>query len=165
MNRALLRQSRAGRRIIDNEIKRRREIWERNAREGKPNSKLADSLGWMQEMAAEKGETDFDLAGGQLALTFAAIHTTSDLLTKCLYHISASQEIQQELREEMVAVLGEDGWKKTSLYKMKLLDSFLKEVQRIEPPSISEFLRHFLEVFLLKSFSFHAPYGRPRSHA
>lgn len=138
MNRALRKQATAARRIINKEIQRRREIWDQNAREGKPNSKLADSLGWMQDIANERGDTQFDLAGAQLGLTFAAIHTTSDLLTKCLYRVASMQDVQQELREEMLRVLAEDGWKKTSLYKMKLLDSFLKEVQRLTPPSISK---------------------------
>ena len=133
--RALRAQSSVARRIIDGEIQRRRVKWEQDVKNGKPVSKTADSLGWMQELSHGK---PFDLAGGQLGLTFAAIHTTSDLLTKVLYRLCMSPEYMQALREEMISVLTKEGWKKTSLYQMKLLDSLLKETQRLEPPTYGE---------------------------
>jgi hypothetical protein len=33
----------------------------------------------------------------------------------------------------MIQVVGEEGWSKQTLYKLKLLDSFLKESQRMHP--------------------------------
>ncbi|KAL9094392.1 MAG: hypothetical protein Q9165_003242 [Trypethelium subeluteriae] len=131
--RELRAQSQAGRRIIEDEVKRRRVKWAEDIKNGKQVSKTADSLGWMQEMSQGR---PFDLAAGQLGLTFAAIHTTSDLLTKVLYELCKEPKYIQALREEMIAVLSTDGWKKTSLYQMRLLDSTLKETQRLEPPSI-----------------------------
>ncbi|KAF2237303.1 ent-kaurene oxidase [Viridothelium virens] len=131
--RELRTQSQAGRRIIDGEIKRRRVKWAEDIKNGRKVSKTADSLGWMQEMSQGR---PFDMAAGQLGLTFAAIHTTSDLLTKVLFQLCKKPKYIQALREEMISVLSKDGWKKTSLYQMKLLDSTLKETQRLEPPSI-----------------------------
>lgn len=74
---------------------------------------------------------EFDYTGGQLGLSLAAIHTTSEMTTQALFQICENPEIVAPLREEMICVLCEDGWAKTSLYKMQLLDSFLKEVQRV----------------------------------
>lgn len=49
-----------------------------------------------------------------------------------LYDMSSHPRYIDELREEIVKVLREDGgWKKTSLSKMKLLDSCMKESQRV----------------------------------
>lgn len=136
MNRRLMKQDVKARGIIDAEIARRQDVWDTNHRNGEHNAKLADSLGWMQELAADRGIKNFDLAGGQLGLTFAAIHTTSDLLSKAMFRVARNPEYQDALRTEMIQILSEDGWKKTSLYKMKFMDSFLKEVQRLEPTNV-----------------------------
>lgn len=133
--RDLNRQSADARRIIAEEVERRRAKWEEDKQQGRKAAKLADSLGWMQEVANGR---PFDLAAGQLSLSFAAIHTTSSLLSRAIYRAASNQQYIHDLREEMVSVLRTDGWKKTSLYKMKLLDSFLKEVQRLEPGSLSK---------------------------
>ncbi|KAL9947740.1 hypothetical protein D7B24_002461 [Verticillium nonalfalfae] len=118
--------------VVERELTRRRE--RERASNSKPSTvKVGDTLGWMQEVAGSK---NIDLAGGQLVLTFASIHTTSDLLTKCLYNLSAHPEYQNLLRKEIVTVLSEKGWDKTSLYQLKLLDSFMKETQRLMPTSV-----------------------------
>ncbi|KAG7129161.1 Cytochrome monooxygenase adrA like protein [Verticillium longisporum] len=130
---ALLRKTRNKATIVvERELTRRRE--RERASNSKPSTvKVGDTLGWMQEVA---GSENIDLAGGQLVLTFASIHTTSDLLTKCLYNLSAHPEYQNLLRKEIVTVLSEKGWDKTSLYQLKLLDSFMKETQRLMPTSV-----------------------------
>ncbi|KAG7120174.1 Cytochrome monooxygenase adrA like protein [Verticillium longisporum] len=118
--------------VVERELTRRRE--RERASNSKPSTvKVGDTLGWMQEVA---GSENIDLAGGQLVLTFASIHTTSDLLTKCLYNLSAHPEYQNLLRKEIITVLSEKGWDKTSLYQLKLLDSFMKETQRLMPTSV-----------------------------
>lgn len=82
-----------------------------------------------------------------------AIHTTTELLTGTLLDLAHNDEFIDNLREEMIGVLEEqnaaaevdtDGttkttWKKNSLYKLKLLDSALKESQRLHTRDIGEF--------------------------
>lgn len=129
------------RRLIDQELKERRAVRVENIRNGTKTSKIADSLGWMMDLAETRTTTNgkpFDFTAAQLGLTFAAIHTTSDLLSKCMYNLVTYPECLTALRAEMVDVLSRDGFKKTSFYKMKLLDSFMKETQRIHGPSLSE---------------------------
>lgn len=118
--------------IILAEIKRRNKL----RAEGKMDSKSADTLGWMQEMS--KGKS-LDIVGGQLALTLAAVHTTSDLIAKVVYHFCAYPEEKAKLRKEIIDVLNERGWSKAALFHMKLLDSFIKEVQRHTPFSLSKY--------------------------
>ncbi|EKG11520.1 Cytochrome P450 [Macrophomina phaseolina MS6] len=120
--------------LLEPEIRRRRENNEKLLAEGKPLPKLSDTITWFDEMA--KGRP-FDPTSMQLSLSAAAMHTTSDLLTNAMYDLCANPEYFEPLREEIMAVLKEDGWKKTSLYKMKLLDSFMKESQRHTPTTIA----------------------------
>lgn len=110
------------RRIIDDEQVRRRALRKKRDKHGLPREKAADSLGWMEELA--RGQR-LDFTGGQLGLTFAAIHTTSDLLSKCLVLLATRPQLMDEIRAEMVGVLSREGWKKTSQYNMGLLDSFM----------------------------------------
>jgi cytochrome P450 len=133
----LLRRDRTNaRRIINEEIKLRNQERVDNAAKGIPTSKFADSLGWMSELA---GSGPFDLAGAQLSLTFAAIHTTSDVVTKALYYIAADPAIADAMRKEAIEILTTEGWKKTSLTKMRFIDSLMKEVQRLHPAGISKY--------------------------
>ncbi|KAB2573404.1 Cytochrome P450 monooxygenase pyr3 [Lasiodiplodia theobromae] len=91
--------------------------------------KPQDSLSWLDDT---RGDREFDVARGQLFLSLAAIHTTSTVLTSIMYDLVAHPEYIDDLREEITRVLKEDGgWKKTSLYKMMLMDSCMKESQRL----------------------------------
>ncbi|KAK1660193.1 cytochrome P450 [Colletotrichum godetiae] len=92
-----------------------------------------DAIAWFEEMA--KGQK-YNPAVSQLILAGVAIHTTADLVTQTLYDILEHPELIQPLREEVIQAIGEGGWKKTSLYNMKLMDSVLKESQRLKPNQI-----------------------------
>jgi hypothetical protein len=72
------------------------------------------------------------------SLTFAAIHTTGAALTHVLFDIAAHPEYAEILREEIDAIVAEENHPqgrllKTSIPKLKKLDSFIKESQRVNP--------------------------------
>lgn len=90
----------------------------------------SDVLEWLPQIA--KGRK-YDPALVQLALSFVAIHTTADVVGQLLFDLLEHPEYIQPLRDEIISVLKEGGWKKNSLYNMKLLDSVLKESLRIRP--------------------------------
>lgn len=94
---------------------------------------LTDVIDWFQEIA--KGERD-NTGLSQLILATVAIHTTSDLITQTMYDIMGNPELVDDLRKEIVTVIGEGGWRKTSLYNLKLMDSVLKESQGLKPNQI-----------------------------
>jgi cytochrome P450 monooxygenase-2 len=106
------------------------------AAQGIKYSETNDALDWL---AAADKENRFDAGYIQLSLSFAAIHTTSDLLSETLLRIAKQPCIVSALREEICQVLKSDGWHKTALYKMKLLDSVLKETQRMKPITLGTF--------------------------
>lgn len=51
--------------------------------------------------------------------------------THALYHLAANPEFIGPLRKEVEAVLQEDGWTKAAMGKMRKLDSFMRESQRM----------------------------------
>jgi cytochrome P450 len=123
--------------IISREIDRRALIRAGKLPEDYP-ARNVDALDWYRETAEARNQLDFDQSCSQVGLALAAIHTTSNLLTNVLYDLAAYPEYIQPLRDEIRAVAAEDGiLKKTSLLKLKLMDSVMKESQRMHPVSLS----------------------------
>ncbi|KAM3074076.1 hypothetical protein ACMFMG_008689 [Clarireedia jacksonii] len=116
--------------LINPVIEERRVLKEQARRAGKPVPKFNDAIEWAE---AECNGVSYDPACLQLILSFAAIHTTSDLLTKIMLQLAKQPDLIDALRQEIISVLKKDGWNKTSLYNMKLLDSAMKEAQRLMP--------------------------------
>ena len=99
-----------------------------------------DFLQWMMDAADENDAQPHKLAQRQLIMSLASIHTTTMSTVHTIYDLCERPEYVQPLREEIECVLGEDnGWQKTSLEKMRKLDSFMKESQRFNPPSQRKF--------------------------
>ena len=59
-------------------------------------------------------------------------------ITHALYHLAASPEYQQPIREEAEALISEEGWTKATMGKLWKLDSFLRESQRYNGISLSK---------------------------
>ncbi|KAI0060667.1 cytochrome P450 [Artomyces pyxidatus] len=107
---------------------RRRKLEEHGGHwEGKPN----DMLMWLMEAAKDDDASVVDISRRMLVVNFAAIHTTSMTLTHALYHLAESPEYVQPLRDEVEAVVASEGWSKSALGKMRKVDSFLRESQRL----------------------------------
>lgn len=107
--------------------------------EGRPLDVYHDAIQWLEENSQDQS---FNPAAMQLALSTAAIHTTTDLLTQTILDICTCDGLIQELREEIVSVLGVDGWSKSTMYRLKLMDSVIKESQRVKPMAIGKRLYH-----------------------
>lgn len=74
----------------------------------------------------------------RIALSLFAIHTTSDLMSEIMRQLARNPEVFKPLREEVVEVLSRDGLKKTALYNLKLMDSVIKECQRLKPITLGK---------------------------
>ncbi|KAI3323903.1 cytochrome P450 [Xylariaceae sp. AK1471] len=128
---ARLRKSvRDARKLIMPEVERRKAIVDAARAAGEKPPKVADTIGWMYDIANGK---DLDFVSGQLSLTMAAIHTTTESACRALLDLCKYPDVAQQLREEIIDVVGREGWAKTTLYKLRLMDSFLKESQRVTP--------------------------------
>ncbi|KAF1362273.1 putative cytochrome P450 [Lizonia empirigonia] len=91
-----------------------------------------DSVEWLEQVAKEKG-IEYRPAAMQLTLALSAIHTTTDLLTTTMYELLQHPEVIPALREEIIDVVRDEGLKHSSLYNLKLMDSVVKEAQRLKP--------------------------------
>ncbi|KAI9148928.1 cytochrome P450 monooxygenase NtnM [Paramyrothecium foliicola] len=128
-------------------------VVEKRTAEGKSaksRTEYVDAIQWANETASSTGR-HYDPALLQLGFSLAAIHTTSDLLTQVLHNLGTYPEYIEPLREELVSVLKEEGMTKAGLYKLQLLDSFIKESQRIKPGAQLVMRRMVMEDVTLSS--------------
>ncbi|KAH9975542.1 cytochrome P450 [Lactifluus volemus] len=111
--------------------------------DNKPN----DMLMWL--MSEAKGvERSLDgLARRLLLVNLAAIHTTSLTFTQVFYRVLANPECVNSLREEVEAVVAEEGWTKAGLDKLHMIDSFIRESQRVDGLTFLTMLRLALRPF------------------
>jgi len=113
----------------------------RAAGEDEPN----DVLQWMIAKSDKLGIKDVgDLADAQLMLSLGAIHTTTMGATNLFYDLAAHDpSIISALQAEIKTVLAEHDNKVTAqaLQQMKLLDSVLRESQRLNTNSMAQFIR------------------------
>ncbi|KAF2122026.1 cytochrome P450 [Lophiotrema nucula] len=113
----------------------------------KPN----DFLQWLMDEAWNEKDGQPDaLVHRLLVLALASVHTTSMTAVQALFDLIAYPEYQQPLRAEILQALQEDGgWKKTTLTKLRKMDSFMKESQRLNGPSLLGFKRAVMEPITL----------------
>jgi Cytochrome P450 len=102
-----------------------------------------DFLQWLLDLAVGIEATDDYLVSRILVLNFASVHTTTlvphplypqtltQTYTHAIYDLAVHTEYHAELREEIESLIAEEGWKKSTVMKMRKLDSFLKESTRI----------------------------------
>ena len=82
------------------------------AQAGQKPPKVADTIGWMYELAREKQE-DMNYAAAQLTLTMAAIHTTTEGLTQALLDLCVDRRPDEDVHYIMTADMqpaAEDAW-------------------------------------------------------
>ncbi|OGM43968.1 hypothetical protein ABOM_007975 [Aspergillus bombycis] len=97
-----------------------------------------DALEWFEQNA--KGQA-YDPAITQLVLMFVSAHTTTDLLTQVILDLARNQEWIEPLRAEVQAELAKNGRGGFSPHNLKLLDSVIKETQRLKPIGITSMRR------------------------
>ncbi|KAI0731494.1 cytochrome P450 [Fomitopsis betulina] len=95
--------------------------------EGKPN----DMLQWLIDAAEGEERTVRSLVLRMLTVNIAAIHTSSISFTQAILLLAAHPQYVEPLREEVEAVVREEGWTKAAINKMRRTDSFLKETARL----------------------------------
>ncbi|KAK0653658.1 Cytochrome P450 monooxygenase trt6 [Lasiodiplodia hormozganensis] len=155
--RRLARCEQEARNIIEALIEKRRQQF----KDAATPVEFTDGLQW-QEDASNRHQEATDVVAGQLALALTAIHTTSSALTRVLFDLCQHPEWVEPLREEVRRVLAEEGgeWRKSTLLKMRLMDSVLKESQRISPVHLTLMTRVAMaDVTLPSAPDLHIPKG------
>lgn len=121
---------RGARELVQTILVQRQKLKEEAAAHGKPPPEYNDAIEWV---AQESKGQPYDPELIQLSLSTFSVHTTTDLLSHVLGDIALHQDIITPLREEAISVLEKSGWQKSSLDQMTLLDSVIKESQRLKP--------------------------------
>lgn len=111
-------------------------------------------LEWMIEIAKDKERDPKDLAHLEVVISLASIHTSQMNAVHILYDLAEHSEYIEILRDEIRQVEREDGewtqWNKNSFYKLKKLDSFMRESQRHNPPTLLSYHRIMQSDFVLQ---------------
>lgn len=127
---------RRAKRLLVPEIQRRRNI----EATGKNLSEDNNLLSWMMEIASEQENDPKQLAHLEVVMSLASIHTSQMNAVHCLYDMVAAPQYIGPIRAEIEQVVKEDGpwmkWDKSSFTKLRHLDSFMRESQRFNPPSL-----------------------------
>ncbi|KAL7935003.1 cytochrome P450 [Trichoderma chlorosporum] len=101
-----------------------------------------DTITYIEEIAAGR---PFDAAATQLAFAISAMHTTTELLKQTLVDICLHPELISPLRDEAKAAIGQHGWTTAGMFQMQLMDSVIKESQRLKPGSLVNLERKALK--------------------
>ncbi|KAI0568871.1 CypX Cytochrome P450, partial [Pyrenophora tritici-repentis] len=116
--------------ILEPVLEYRRQLKAEAKRRGMSIPIYNDAIEWAEIESRGRPYSPVDC---QLNLSFGAIHTSSALLTQVLTRLSNEPHLITPLRQEIIEVLKAEGMNKNSLYDLKLMDSALKETQRIKP--------------------------------
>ncbi|PKX95408.1 cytochrome P450 [Aspergillus novofumigatus IBT 16806] len=118
--------------LIEPIILSRRAERERCIAEGLEPPIYLDTIAWAEECARGR---KYDPAVIQLTLALSAMHNTSDFLTQVIYDIVARPALVEELRKEII----------------DLMDSVMKESQRLKPTGLVNMRRYATERIRLSS--------------
>jgi cytochrome P450 len=102
------------------------------------SSKETNMIDWLIEASHGPDASPESIVKRQLGFSFAAIHTTTNHVTNVIFDLAARWNTYgPALCEELHATLREhDGQlSKQMVTKLSKLDSFMKESQRLNPPS------------------------------
>ncbi|KAI9149632.1 Cytochrome P450 monooxygenase ATR2 [Paramyrothecium foliicola] len=102
-----------------------------------------DCLQWMIKLADEKNYTDEDICETQLDLSFAAVQTTTLTVSYILHDLVLRPKLVEELRDEVKQALRDHNGEMstTALFQLRLMDSVMKESQRLNPIGPARFSR------------------------
>lgn len=93
------------------------------------------AIEWIEECS---NGIPYDPAIAQLRLSIASMHTTSDFLSQILFDLCQYPQLIEDLRKEIITVREKCPWGKQALYNLKLMDSVMKESQRLKPIALGK---------------------------
>ena len=121
-------QVRTARKLIKDEVGVRIDSIRAKLAAGERGRKKGDTIAWLVECSHGQ---ERDMVAAQLSLSIVAIHTTTEITTNCIARLCSDPTLVTQLREETINVLSTEGWSRIGLYKLRLMDSVMREVQRM----------------------------------
>ena len=133
--RAVREQLRMAKVLVNPILTQRRREGEKRQKLGLAPIRHLDSIQWLEDAANGR---PYDPAASQVMLAIAANFTGSDMLGSVLLNLCEHPDLVNDLRKEIIEVIGNTQWSKSSLYKLRLMDSVMKETQRLKPSAIGK---------------------------
>ncbi|KAJ5720789.1 cytochrome P450 [Penicillium malachiteum] len=138
--------------LIPEILRRREDEKQAQGNEEEKDDKL-NLLSWMMEIATPEESDPASLAHLEVVMSLASIHTSQMNAVHVLYDLLAHPEYLDPIRDEIRAVINEVGpwmsWEKPAFSKLRKLDSFMRESQRFNPPTLLSMHRVLLEEAVL----------------
>ncbi|KAG0704373.1 cytochrome P450 [Suillus ampliporus] len=107
-----------------------------------------DMISWLIEVSDKEHRNLQSICLRILVLNFAALHTSAQSFTHALFHLATYPQYSTPLREEVSAVINQEGWTKTAMTKLDKMDSFLKESQRLSSTTLFPIMRKAMRPFV-----------------
>ncbi|KAK1477424.1 cytochrome P450 [Colletotrichum tamarilloi] len=99
-----------------------------------------NALAWIEKLAKKQQDrTAQNAAFQQLGLSILANASSTDMVSQNLLDLCVNPEVTEALRGEIVRET-RGGWKSSTLYNLRLLDSVLKETLRLKPIASGQLL-------------------------
>ncbi|KAF8687632.1 hypothetical protein AX14_003646 [Amanita brunnescens Koide BX004] len=125
-----------------------KERLEQEARYGKDwSEKPDDLLSWLLEAAQGDQRSIRNVTIHILIVNHATVHTITTSSTYILYDLATHPEYVQPMRDEVEAVLRDEGWTYAAINKLSKVDSFIKESLRLSIISMFGLKRKVLKDF------------------
>ncbi|KAJ9612674.1 hypothetical protein H2204_015015 [Knufia peltigerae] len=100
-----------------------------------------DMIRWFRKRYTDPATAE-NLTRDQLLATFASIYNLTNALSYLLFDLATYPEHIEPLRAELNVQVGTDGRiTKENIQKLRKLDSFIRESQRLSPPSLANMPR------------------------
>ncbi|KAI1076751.1 cytochrome P450 [Whalleya microplaca] len=144
-----------------------RPIFDARIRNSKSPAEAGDAVQWLIEGYRAQGRkpTPEKLADDELSISVASIHSSSATALSTLFDLMDHPDSLAEIREEISQVRKQyPTWNRNALGALKLLDSFMKESQRIHSLTQLTMQRWAVSPVTFKD-GFHIPAGTPISFA
>ncbi|QKX63436.1 uncharacterized protein TRUGW13939_10606 [Talaromyces rugulosus] len=140
---------RRAKKLLVPEILRRREKESGGIGAEEQDKNKQNLLSWMMEIATPEESDPASLAHLEVVMSLASIHTSQMNAVHVLYDLLAHPEYLDPIREEIRDVIKETGpwmtWSKSVFSKLRKLDSFMRESQRFNPPTLLSMHRVLLQ--------------------
>ncbi|KAH8727294.1 cytochrome P450 monooxygenase-like protein [Phaeosphaeriaceae sp. PMI808] len=121
------------RNILTPVLENRRLLKEKARTEDRSIPYFNDAIEWAE---VHRNGKAFDTVHLQFGLVIGAVSNTANLIRQVLVCLASEPELIIPLREEIIGVLRAHGWSRNALHNMKLLDSAIKEAQRLKPTNM-----------------------------
>ncbi|OQD97274.1 hypothetical protein PENVUL_c084G06669 [Penicillium vulpinum] len=124
---------RKARKIIEPIVQKRRDYRAACLRKHTKPKQFLDTIEWAEECA---GTQAYDPTVTQLTIALSAMHNTSDFLTQLIFDLCERPSLIEDLRQEIISVRKKYPWGKATIHNLKLMDSVMKESQRLKPTGL-----------------------------